>query len=92
MAPPPLFKASATWKDVKQLAWSVMLVFPFIAIGAFGLSALVGARTAAWVAVGLAFFVVAIFSMTIAMCLAGSFAYEWFFAVKQRWRRTETER
>jgi uncharacterized membrane protein YhiD involved in acid resistance len=69
-----------------------MLVFPFIALGAFGLSALVGVRTAAWVAVGLAVFVVAIFSITIAMCLAGSFAYEWFFAAKQRARRMVTRR
>lgn len=69
-----------------------MLVFPFIALGAFGLSALVGFRTAAWVAVSLAFFVVAIFAITILMCLTGSFVYEWLFAAKQLFRRTMTRR
>jgi len=76
MIPHEPFDSSATWKDLKQLAWSVMLVMPFIALGTFGLAALVGVRTAVWVGVGLATFVVVIFLLIVAMCLVGSYAYE----------------
>ncbi len=83
------FDSSATWKDLKQLAWSVMLVLPFIALGTFGLSAVIGVRRAVWAGVGLTAFVIAILSLIVAMCLVGSYGFEFFVRWRQRARKDE---
>ena len=88
-SPPPLFDRRATWKDIRQLAWSVMLVLPFLAIGTFGLASLVGTPTALWVAGSLVLFVTAAFVLIVLMCVLGSYGYE-LLALLRRRRESRT--
>lgn len=43
-----------TWADLKQLGWALLLVYPFIALTAYGARELLGVTTAIWFGLGLA--------------------------------------
>ena len=45
---------SETAADVRQLVWATGLVYPFVALAAYGARDLVGHRTAMWLGVGFA--------------------------------------
>lgn len=60
---------SATWRDIKQLGWAVLLVVPYVAVVCFGAAALVGWRAAFWVAVGLVSLTAVTFALLVVLSL-----------------------
>ena len=65
-----------TWADVKQLAWALLLVCPFIALAAWGARVLIGARAALWLGIGLAAFAFVTFAVIVALSLTVSYGHE----------------
>lgn len=66
---PRIGPPNATWRELKQLAWGVVLVVPYIAIVCYGAAGLVGARAAFWIAVGLVCLTIVTFSMLVLFSL-----------------------
>lgn len=86
--PPPLPVTTGpddpTWREIKQLGWFLLLLYPFIAIGAFSGRSLVGGRVAFWTGVGLAAFITTCFALIVLASLAASVCYD---LVQRRRRR-----
>ena len=58
-----------TWRDIKQLAYALLLVVPIVAVVCTGTAGLVGRRPAFWIGIGL----VALTTITFTMLNAASF-------------------
>ncbi|MES2521613.1 MAG: hypothetical protein V4617_02860 [Gemmatimonadota bacterium] len=69
----PLDSPNPTWADIKSLAWSVSLVFVFIAVGAFGARVLIGEHGAFLLAIGLMLFVILAFALIVGASLLISY-------------------
>jgi hypothetical protein len=65
---------NATWTDLKQLGWALLLLYAFIAVAAALSRSYCGGRTAFWVAIGLAAFVTAALALVTGASLAISYA------------------
>jgi hypothetical protein len=78
---------SATWRDIKQLGWALLLVVPFIAMVSYGAVGLVGKRAAFWIGVGLAALTVITFSLIVSFNLLASFGDDLLQWVRRRKRR-----
>ena len=67
---------NATWQDLKQYAWGVASVLPFIAAAAYGARVLVGNQVAFWLGIGIFAFVVAAYGLVVVACVAATFAVD----------------
>jgi hypothetical protein len=67
---------NATWADLRQLAWALALVIPFIGLAAYFARVLVGVRAALWLGVALAVLAAAAFAMVVVFCLIASYVGE----------------
>lgn len=82
---------SATWRDIKQLGWALLLVVPFIAVVSYGAVGLVGKRAAIWIGVGLAVLTVITFSLIVSVNLLASCGHDlWRWARRRRHRGTSS--
>lgn len=84
MSGPP----SATWRDIKQLGWTVLLVIPYIAVVCIGAAGLVGTRAAFWIGAGLVALTVITFGLLVVVGLLVSYGDD----VLQRWLRRHHRR
>lgn len=79
--PPIRGGENETWADIKQFAWGLALVYPFIVVTAYAARDLLGAQLAAWLGIGLAAFATAAFALVLAFSLVASYASDtagWF--------------
>jgi len=63
-----------TWRDIKQLAYALMLIVPMIAVVCFGAARLVGPRAAFWIAVGLVTLTGIVFGLLVATSFLVTYA------------------
>ena len=63
-----------TWREIKQLAYALLLVVPIIAVVCYGAARLVGSRAAFWIAVGLVALTVVVFAMLVATSFLVTYA------------------
>jgi len=63
-----------TWRDIKQLAYALMLVVPMIAVVCYGAAGLVGPRAAFWIAVGLVTLTGIVFGLLVVTSFLVTFA------------------
>lgn len=65
---------SATWRDVMQLAYALLLIVPIIAVVCYGAAGLVGPRAAFWIGVGLVTLTGIIFGLLVAVSFLVTYA------------------
>ena len=65
---------NATWRELKQLAYALLLVVPLIAVVCYGAADLVGPRAALWIGFGLATLTVITFAMLVAVSFLVTYA------------------
>lgn len=77
----PTTPRNETWADIKQYAWALVLVYPFIGVTAYFARGLLGARGAFWFGLGLSAFATLVFALVLVFSLAASYAGDsvgWF--------------
>lgn len=74
---PPQFTKDATERDIKQLVAALALVLPLLAVAVIGAAGLVGGATALRIGFWLAAFVALAFGLVVALCIVGSYVYEY---------------
>lgn len=74
---PKRFRKGETASEVKQLVMALLLVVPFLAVAVVGAANLVGTSAAIKVGLGIAALVALSFGFLVAMCVVGSYVYEW---------------
>lgn len=77
----------ATWRDVKQLGWAVLMVVPMIVVVCYGAAGLVGPRAAFWIGVGLVALTVVTFALIIVASLMASVGYDLVKRLRQEERQ-----
>lgn len=65
---------NATWRDLKQLAYAVLLIVPIIAVVCHRAAGLVGFRAAFWIGVGLVTLTGIIFGLLVAVSFLVTYA------------------
>lgn len=63
-----------TWRDIKQLAYALLLVVPMIAVVCYGAVGLVGIRSAFWIGAGLVTLTVTTFGLLVAVSFLVTYA------------------
>lgn len=70
------YDTNPTWRDLKQYAWGLLSVTPFIAVAAFGARILVGSDAALWLGIGVLGFAWLAYGSVAAACIAISCAVD----------------
>jgi hypothetical protein len=70
-------RQTPTMADIKQLACALLFVVPMLAIVSFGLSRMLGVRTALWLSLAFGIFVATAFACIVAVSIGISYAHGW---------------
>jgi small-conductance mechanosensitive channel len=77
-------RENATWLDLKQLAWGLLCILPFILVFAYGARVIVGPRAALWLGVGIAAAAIVAIGSVVVTSLLVSYGHDAFDRFAQR--------